>query len=461
MFPITQVGTATDTGRVRSHNEDYLDCREPETTEQREAQGLLYVLADGMGGHNAGEVASRLAVETVLDEYYRESAGDVEADLRRAIELANARIYERGQVSKGEAGMGTTVVTVVVRGNELYVGHVGDSRAYRARGEQIFQLPTDHSWVAEQAAKDALAPTDVLTHPYRNLLTRALGYEEEVEVEINRWSLEQGDILILCSDGLTDPVGDELIRETVSLYEPQEACTELVRLANERGGPDNVSVIVVKVLETGGSEEQADATLLPRQVSPLSETASARSVPTARIAESGRRDQMIRWLLALLTGLGLGLGLGLLIGWVLWPTPRAKIGFTDLVPQQRKQVLVMAARLHERNRDLDSVVKVLEQFGSAETVSSELEELASETARSADERAELQALARAVRTSLGVAPPTQDVPDSAVTEPPPAGSDGLRWLCWSGTAVLVVALMAVLVANRDRIRGRRREHRRP
>ena len=243
-----EVGAATDPGRQREHNEDdYITVhkfKDREAVTEAQRKGSLYAVADGMGGHNAGEIASRMAVDTVRRLYYEDESTNVEVSLRQAVEAANWRIYQRAQESPFERGMGTTIVAAVVRGDELHVAHVGDSRAYLVRDGQIKQLTKDHSWLEEQGPE--LTEEEAHTHPYRNLITRSLGNKETVKVDSDSWALQEGDQVVLCSDGLSGTVHDLEILDAVSRYDAQDACEHLIDLANRRGGSDNITVVVLK-----------------------------------------------------------------------------------------------------------------------------------------------------------------------------------------------------------------------
>jgi protein phosphatase len=244
-------GAKTDVGRKRPHNEDN-HCVDPELG--------LYVVCDGMGGRNAGEVASRLGVE-VIQKHMREAhfnqdlpmVGEFDRQfspktnrLASAIRLANEIIYTAAQSSPGQEGMGTTVVSVVLNGSILSIAHVGDSRLYLIRGETIQPLTSDHSLVAEQVRRGLLTEEQAEQSPQKNIITRALGIDEAVDVELNEVPLMTGDSLLLCSDGLTRGVKPAEILKTIrSEPEPSVASERLVDLANAAGGEDNTTVILI------------------------------------------------------------------------------------------------------------------------------------------------------------------------------------------------------------------------
>ena len=243
-----EVAHGTETGRSHRVNQDCLVTYVP-SDPQKHRRGNLFLVADGMGGHNAGGSASRLAVDVTVEEYYADAEEEVSASLTHAIEAANEAICQQARENSALSNMGTTVVAAVVREQELHVANVGDSRAYLIRGEEIGQITLDHSWVAEEIRAGRMTPDEARTHPQRNLLTRALGLGAQVEVDIFQRNLETGDIIVLCSDGLTEYVKDGEIKETVNKYSSALATRRLVKLASDRGGSDDISVIVVKTSE--------------------------------------------------------------------------------------------------------------------------------------------------------------------------------------------------------------------
>ena len=233
-------------GLQRAVNEDHLATPEGADPELLARLGHLYVVADGMGGHVAGAQASALAVSTVMEAYYGHPSPDPGQALTEAIRQANAALHRQAQYPE-TAGMGSTVVAALVQGRDLYIAHVGDSRAYLIRGQGIKQITRDHTWVAEQVRDGLLSEEEARRHSYRNVITRALGSGPEVEVDLSREKLRPGDAVLLCSDGLTDEVQDEEIRQIVAGNDPQEAATELVELASQRGGSDDVTALVIGV----------------------------------------------------------------------------------------------------------------------------------------------------------------------------------------------------------------------
>jgi protein phosphatase len=251
---LTFVGQ-TDTGRVREHNED--------TIASDVDVGLL-VLADGMGGYNAGEVASGIAVKTITnlvrEGLAREDLGSMDRGtgltrpsivLRDAITRANKIIYQTARSQAECEGMGTTVVAALFYDNRISIAHVGDSRLYRQRGSQISQVTMDHSLLQELVDRGFYSPEEAQRAANKNYVTRALGVEPQVEVEVQEHPVDKGDVFILCSDGLSDMVEDEDIRLTISTFGANldTVAKQLIQLANENGGRDNVSVVLAQAVE--------------------------------------------------------------------------------------------------------------------------------------------------------------------------------------------------------------------
>ena len=253
MEPRIEIGSATHVGQVRTGNEDSVLCEPQESTLVAE-RGLFFAVADGMGGHAAGEVASSMAVKTARDVFYTSPDRDIGTALHQAIDRANAEVYEAGAGTSGRDHMGRTLTAVVVAHSKAIVGHVGDSRCYIVQRGAIRQLTKDHSWVAEEVEAGLLTEEQARVHPRRNIITRALGLRPEVDVDLYNADLEPGNLLVVCSDGLHGLVTDDEILAHVTRYRPADAVEALVRLANERGGPDNITVVVAQMV----AEDEAD-----------------------------------------------------------------------------------------------------------------------------------------------------------------------------------------------------------
>lgn len=243
----------THPGMVRAHNEDSVAC---------EAACGLVVLTDGMGGYNAGEVASGIAVSVVSSEikHYLESARPEDKDavsgedvavvlLRTNVQKANSSIFHAAHSQPQYAGMGTTIVSGLFYDNRVAVAHIGDSRMYRLRGEAFESITRDHSLLQEQIDSGMISKADARVSQNKNLVTRAVGIDPEVEAEVHVYDVKRGDIYLLCSDGLNDMVEDEDIADTVKTFKANLPllATQLIQAANDNGGRDNVSVIVIKV----------------------------------------------------------------------------------------------------------------------------------------------------------------------------------------------------------------------
>ncbi len=263
------VRAATDIGLKRTQNEDSHAVWVPEDESQRARRGVLLVVADGMGGYRAGEVASRLAVETVLGVYRAADGDDVAGVLRHALEEANRVVHGESLANPDKGGMGTTCTALVVRGTEAWVAHVGDSRAYLVRGKGIEQITHDHSLVAQFVRDGQLTPEEARTDPRRNVVTRSLGVGPTVEVDAESvpYALRPGDTFLLCTDGLHGQARDEELAESASGRDLERACKDLIALARERGGPDNITVMLARV---GGSPPPKAANRAARSARPAS-----------------------------------------------------------------------------------------------------------------------------------------------------------------------------------------------
>jgi serine/threonine protein phosphatase PrpC len=246
--PIVQYATRTDVGMRRSANQDSLAVQICADYDEWHRCGHLFVVADGMGGHAVGDLASRITVETLPSAYFKRDAPSVQSRMRQAIDSANKAINDRGRQNHEFEGMGTTCSALSLTEGGAIVGHVGDSRVYRVRGGRIEQLTFDHSLQWEMIRLGRATVENVeLFHP-RNVITRCLGPDPVVQVDIEGpFSIEAGDCFVLCSDGLTNHVTDEEIGQTVAALPPAESSRLLINLANCRGGSDNSSVIVVGI----------------------------------------------------------------------------------------------------------------------------------------------------------------------------------------------------------------------
>lgn len=242
-----QVGAATDVGKVRSMNQDFYYCsREGRTP-------YFYIVADGMGGHNGGEVASKISVNIIKDfvmEHYKEEDYVQNRLLlvKDALARANKEVF-RISVEKEELrGMGTTLSMAFIEEQRLYTGHIGDSRIYLIREGKAEKITEDHSLVAELLKNGRITPEEADIHPQRNIITRALGTQCHVEIDLGVRDLREGDMLLLCTDGLSNMLSCREIENLCgTIDDPQVLCDRLVEEANLRGGKDNITVVAVKV----------------------------------------------------------------------------------------------------------------------------------------------------------------------------------------------------------------------
>ncbi len=268
----------TDTGRQRRDNEDNAFARAP-----------LFVVADGMGGAQAGEVASRIAVEAFEQEL--PGSGSPEERLAGCVQEANRRIYELSRAEHERAGMGTTLTAAYLGEADVAIAHVGDSRAYLFRDGSLTRLTQDHSLVEELVRRGKLTEEQAAEHPQRSIITRALGPEPTVEVDTWTYPVRAGDVLLLCSDGLTSMITEEHVAEILgSAPTLERAASELIREANEAGGRDNITVILFRVEEVGGDgtvdEPTAVGLAVPAAASNSTTTATA-PAPGVTAARAG------------------------------------------------------------------------------------------------------------------------------------------------------------------------------
>lgn len=265
-----QYATATDIGLRRQNNEDASSVRLCADDEEYRNRGHLFIVADGMGGHAVGELASRLAVETVPHTFYKNKDGDCRSALMASITTANSVINARGSQNRDFQRMGTTCTALALTPRGAIVGHVGDSRAYRVRRDRIDQLTFDHSLQWELERTKTSLPEELKALDNRNIITRSLGPEADVEVDLEGPHIVlPGDVYVVCSDGLTGRVTDEEIGAITREFSPSQACRLLIHLANLRGGVDNCTVIVVHVGELPANVSPEPAPAPASEAEPL------------------------------------------------------------------------------------------------------------------------------------------------------------------------------------------------
>ena len=250
MLRAVETTCRTDTGRQRRDNEDSAFARAP-----------VFVVADGMGGAQAGEVASRIAIEAF--EQGLPDSGSPEERLAVRVREANHQIYERSRAERGRAGMGTTLTAAYVDDTHVAIAHVGDSRAYLFRDGSLQRLTQDHSLVDELVRRGKLTEEQAAEHPQRSIITRALGPEPDVEVDSWTYPVRAGDVILLCSDGLTSMISEERVKEILAEHDNLDAAAEaLIREANEAGGRDNITVVLFRLEEVGGGNASGEETMV-------------------------------------------------------------------------------------------------------------------------------------------------------------------------------------------------------
>jgi len=250
-----RVSVKSDIGLARQTNQDAYRYETFGSSQWTGGSVYLLAVADGMGGYRAGEVASNLALETVVDAVGKavETGQPLDVALEQAMSIANQRVVRQGLSDPACFGMGTTVTVTIASGGLLRIGHVGDSRAYILRGGRLERLTRDHSLVAELVRNGDLTEEQAQVHPQRNILTQAFGSDLRVKADISTRPLQNGDIIFLCTDGLTGAVLPAEIEETLTKASSlDEACERLVALANDRGGHDNVTVLLAGPVSVGG-----------------------------------------------------------------------------------------------------------------------------------------------------------------------------------------------------------------
>jgi PPM family protein phosphatase len=238
----------TDLGNIRTNNEDNgLFFKIADENILRE-KGYMLIVADGMGGHNAGEVASRMATDIICREYYNQNNSSIEKNLEKALTLANKTIFEKASSQSAFQGMGTTCTVLVVINQTVYYAHVGDSRAYIQKGDSIMQITEDHTYVQQLVNSGDITAAEAAVHPKRNILTNAMGTKAELRIDTgkSKYSFENNDRLLLCSDGLYDYLNDEELNKILIKNELKTAASTMVGQAKVRGGHDNITVVIAE-----------------------------------------------------------------------------------------------------------------------------------------------------------------------------------------------------------------------
>ncbi|HJS92908.1 MAG TPA: Stp1/IreP family PP2C-type Ser/Thr phosphatase, partial [Solirubrobacteraceae bacterium] len=275
MLRAAEATCKTDTGRQRRDNEDSAFARAP-----------VFVVADGMGGAQAGEVASRLAIEAF--EHGLPDDGSPEERLAARVREANRQIYDRSRADRGRAGMGTTLTAAYVDDAHVAIAHVGDSRAYLFRDGTLQRLTQDHSLVDELVRRGKLTEEQAAEHPQRSIITRALGPEPDVEVDTWTYPARSGDVVLLCSDGLTSMISEDTVRGVLTAHDNLDAAADaLIHEANEAGGRDNITVVLFRLEELDGDDRSNEQTMVGVAV-PRAPAADVDTEPDGPVGEAAR-----------------------------------------------------------------------------------------------------------------------------------------------------------------------------
>jgi PPM family protein phosphatase len=245
--PRVTVACKTDLGRVRENNEDKFEYFVPEEEALLASRGQTFLVCDGMGGHAAGQIASELAAKTFIDVYLHHPSSDPTTAMVAGVVAANRFVVDVGRSVPARRGMGTTLSALILLQDQAYTVQVGDSRVYRLRNGELLMLTHDHTWVDEAIRNGMMTPEEGEVHPYKHVLTRAIGSEGDVVPDVEAQDLKTGDLFLICSDGLINHVSDDVIAETLRTNTPSAAAWKLVGQALQGGGSDNTTVLIVRV----------------------------------------------------------------------------------------------------------------------------------------------------------------------------------------------------------------------
>ncbi len=245
--PLFKYSAKTDMGMVRDNNEDKFDYYEPEDPTLLAVRGSLFAVSDGVGGAQAGQIASEMTLKSLISYYYDSPAEDIQHALFDSMVATNDKVLAASQMMLERNGMGSTLTAVVFLEDKVHIGQLGDSRAYLIREGQIRQMTLDHSWVEEQVRAGLMTREDAEMSPFRNVITRSIGATPNCYPDFFEEEARIGDIWVLCSDGLSNLVQDEELLKVAGYYAPSEATRQLIEIANSRGGRDNITVFVISI----------------------------------------------------------------------------------------------------------------------------------------------------------------------------------------------------------------------
>ncbi len=244
-----EIAIKTHVGMVRSENQDHFGVYRPSGPEEESRKGHFVVVADGMGGHSGGQIASQTAADAMVSTFKNSKLQTMQELLEESILAGNEAVKSKQESNPQLREMGTTCVNALVRGESIMVAHLGDSRCYMFRGSEDSQVTRDHTYLNELIDIGLLTPEQADGHPDKNIITRCVGMSQRLEIDYNHRSIERGDIFAMCSDGLSNFVTIEEVGQVVRKHEPEEACELLIKMANERGGDDNITVAVIRINE--------------------------------------------------------------------------------------------------------------------------------------------------------------------------------------------------------------------
>ena len=288
--PLLKMAGKTDMGQVRENNEDKFDFYEPEDPAILAARGCIYAVADGIGGAQAGQIASELLLKNLINGYYNHASSDLLTALYESIVSANDRIHSLAQMIPERNGMGATLTAAVFCEDRVIVAQVGDSRAYCLRDGTLFQITQDHSWVEEQVRAGVMSREDAEHSPFKNVITRSVGAASTVNPDFYEEEAQSDDIWLLCSDGLTAYAQHDELASILGSCPPSEATRQFIEMANGRGGRDNITALVISVRAVCPFEA-GEPTARPQEATPPVSPDEAEAAPFATFGDASLRSQ--------------------------------------------------------------------------------------------------------------------------------------------------------------------------